>query len=758
VTVPRFSLRAKLAIGFAGPMAVICLFIFAYFPARLERQSMAAVRAKAVSIAAMTAYSVAPALYFGDVTGLDEAVEPALRNPDLSYVEVRDSTGAAIERWHGPAGRAAEGRFDLEQPIRFRDATIGVLGLGLSLADVRAEVARSRAGAALLSALLFLIGFGVVVALSALFVRPIHRIAGTAQRIAAGDLDLRVGHHGRDEVGALAVAFDAMVERLAAAHEALRAVNRGLEDRVATRTAELEREIEGRERVEQALRASESRLRAIFDSAALGIALLDERGRLVHGNPAVGRMLGRSEPEWLERPLADFVEPADLPRAVPLLPPLAVETEQPVEAEFRLRRPDGAPMWTRAAASVVAAAPAGEPRVIVLLSDITRQRDLEARVRDAQKMEAVGRLAGGVAHDFNNLLTTINGVAELLLAELPPDSREAQDAREIRRAGDIAARLTRQLLAFGRKQVLRQRDVDVNAAVGSALAQLQPEFGDHIVVRTVLGDGLPRVHADPALLQEVLTTLALNSRDAMPGGGRLTVRTDLVDISRAEAAEVGLAAPGPHVALEVEDTGTGMDARMIERIFEPFFTTKAAEAREVGRGAGLGLASVYGIVKQSSGAITVRSEPGRGSLFRVLLPAPVLSAALERPATDPGAAGRGRRVLVVEDDDAVRRLVTRILGRGGYQVVEARTAADALEQTQRARPDLLLTDVVMPGGDGTELAGRLRDRWPTLPVIFMSGYPADAQGVPAGDRTRFLAKPMPAAELLAQVDALLAPE
>jgi signal transduction histidine kinase len=273
----------------------------------------------------------------------------------------------------------------------------------------------------------------------------------------------------------------------------------------------------------------------------------------------------------------------------------------------------------RAAASVVPTGPGGRPGVILVLTDVTRQRELEARVQEARKLEAVGRLAGGVAHDFNNLLATINGITELLIDEAPAGSRAAADLRDIRLAGERAAGLTRQLLAFGRRQILRRVPVDINDVVRDTLAG--SDLGEHIRVTREFTCPIPPVLTDPSLMQEVLAVLVGNAADAMSGGGHLTLRTFVEDVTPEVAREVSLGAPGPHVLIEVQDTGTGMDARTLERIFEPFFTTKHAEARMVGRGAGLGLASVYGILRQSGGAVAARSEVGRGSVFRVFLPA-----------------------------------------------------------------------------------------------------------------------------------------
>jgi PAS domain S-box-containing protein len=635
--VGRLSLRAKLILGFAVPTAALCLVIFIDLPNQLNDQSVAALRDKAQSIAAMTAFSVSPALDFGDRAGLDEAVAATLRNSDVSFLTIEDTTGKVVESWYGPASERGS-QLEVVEPIRFQSGPGGRLRLGISLEAVEQGVARNRTQVAFFSVLVFLFGVAGATVLSTLVLRPVQRIVGTAQRIVGGDLSLRVGHHANDELGILAGAFDDMVEHLVTAQGALTEANLELEGRVAERTTELLTENAERKRAESGLRASESRLRAVFESAALGIVLLDDQGCVVDGNRAAARMVGRTKTEWVTQPFTDLVMPDDLAHVMPLLPPMIGRSPQAPETELHIRQPDGSVVCVRAAASLVHADPDRNPGVILVLADVTRQHELETRIRESQKLEAVGRLAGGVAHDFNNLLALIISTAELLIGDLPPDSQQAADVREIQHAGNRAARLTRQLLAIGRRQVVRRRPVDLNEVVRETLVAFQQNTGEHLLIESALADGLPQVHADPSLLREVLQNLAQNALDAMPGGGRLAVRTRVEQLSAEAAAAIDLAAAGPYVLIEVEDTGTGMDQRTVERIFEPFFSTKLAESRRVGSGAGLGLASVYGIVRQSGGAVAVQSELGRGSVFRVFLPPFVPQAPTAPAETGPAAA------------------------------------------------------------------------------------------------------------------------
>jgi PAS domain S-box-containing protein len=355
--------------------------------------------------------------------------------------------------------------------------------------------------------------------------------------------------------------------------------------------------------------------------------------------------------------------------------------------------------------------------------DVSDQRHLEEQFRQAQKMEAVGQLAGGIAHDFNNLLTAILGNTQLLLRDLPPGDAKRGDVEEIRKASERAASLTRQLLAYSRRQMLQPEVLDLNVVVAEMDKMLRRLIGEHIALVTVLSPDLGRVRADPNQIEQVLVNLAVNARDAMADGGKLTIATANVDLDETFAqAHLG-SVPGPYSMIAVTDTGTGMDATVRAHLFEPFFTTK-----EVGKGTGLGLATVYGIVKQSDGYISVYSEPGRGATFKIYLPR-IAAPADTAPAPAKGGADCGTEtILVVEDEPAVLTLSRRALEAQGYLVLAAADATAALRLVERhgGTIHLLLTDVVMPGLSGRDLADRLAARRPGIRVLYMSGYPGDA--------------------------------
>jgi signal transduction histidine kinase/DNA-binding response OmpR family regulator len=380
-------------------------------------------------------------------------------------------------------------------------------------------------------------------------------------------------------------------------------------------------------------------------------------------------------------------------------------------------------------------------------------REREEQLRQAQKMEAVGRLAGGIAHDFNNLLTAISGYAELLLLRLPEGDPGRADCEEILRAAQRAAGLTRQLLAFSRRQVLQPRPVDLNRVVRDTERMLRRLIGEDIELLTELSP-LPAAIVDPGKIEQVLVNLAVNARDAMPSGGRLRLATRVRRVGTRDDTGADPPLPsGSWVEVVVEDTGTGIPAEVLDKIFEPFFTTK-----EAGKGTGLGLSTAYGIVEQSGGTILVDSVLGRGTRFSLLLP-----ASSERPGSDPGEqramalpASRAATILLVEDQEEVRRLVQTLLEGRGYRVLAAAegTAAEALFDAHGA--DLLLADLVLPGLSGGELAQRLRRVAPRLPVLLMSGYPSsEVPGPGPLEGVALLQKPFVAADLLRRVDAAL---
>jgi PAS domain S-box-containing protein len=483
-------------------------------------------------------------------------------------------------------------------------------------------------------------------------------------------------------------------------------------------------------RVMALLRDSEHRFRAMFESAAFGTAVLDLEGKVVSSNRALDEMLGYSATEIVGRAVDQMTHEGDRDRELELFAKLVAGERDVYRLEKRCLASSGAVVWTRNTVSLVRDADDRPKFAIAMLEDITSRKRaeddrvrLESQLRQAQKMEAVGQLAGGVAHDFNNLLTAIRGYSEFALNRLGRDDDGLRkDIEEISRSAERATALTRQLLAFSRKQILQPKVLDLNDVVSDIEKMLRRLIGENIEVATIFGSGLGRVQADPGQLEQVLVNLVVNARDAMPSGGKLTIETANLEVDDELAGRHEGLSAGRYVMLAVRDTGHGMDHSTKARLFEPFFTTK-----EQGKGTGLGLATVYGIVKQSGGYVLVESEPGRGAAFKILLHR--LESDLEILASELGGARDGRSrgsetVMLVEDEDVVRKLVREILESNGYTVLEARDGVEALALggSFGGPIHLLVTDVVMPRMSGRELAEQLLAIHPETRVLYMSGY------------------------------------
>jgi PAS domain S-box-containing protein len=477
----------------------------------------------------------------------------------------------------------------------------------------------------------------------------------------------------------------------------------------------LEEQRQRRKEVEVALSEREEQLRAIFDNALDAMVLVDDQRRFVDANPAACQLLGMPHERLCGERLDLFLD-RDVKDGIRERWRELVEQGQ-AKGEWRLVTSDN----RRCIVEYSWKAHVIDGRHLSIWRDVTKRRQLEDQLRQAQKMETVGRLAGGVAHDFNNLLTAIIGYTESLVTRVTGAARD--DAHEVLRAAERAASLTRQLLTFSRKQVLQPSVLQINGVIAATSKMLERLLGENIELRTIAPLDLWHVRVDPGMIEHVIVNLAVNARDAMPNGGRL-----IVDASNANVTDTGRTddfdvPAGQYVRLSVTDNGTGMDDVIKAHLFEPFFTTK-----DRGKGTGLGLATVYGIVQQSDGHIRVDSIPGCGTTFRIYLPRTDPSTAEERVDADPERLARGSEtILVAEDEPAVRALVRNTLERQGYRVLEARDGGEALALAQEypGRIDLLLTDVAMPVMDGRELATRLRNSFTGMRVIYMSGYVDD---------------------------------
>jgi PAS domain S-box-containing protein len=510
-------------------------------------------------------------------------------------------------------------------------------------------------------------------------------------------------------------------------------------------------DITERRRAKEAMRVQS----AALDATASPIVLTDRAGTITWANSAFAALSGYTLEEALGR------NPRDLVKSGVHDPSLYKQLWDTVlagrvwQGELINRRKDGT-LYPENMSITPVRGPRGDiTHFIAIKRDLSGERAAQAQLYQSQRLESVGQLAGGVAHDFNNLLTVINGVVDLALADLRAEDPLSSDLREVREAGSRAAALTQQLLAFSRKQVMQPECLSLNGLVTEISKMLRRLIGENIDLRTPLAGNLPPVLADAGQLEQVLVNLAINARDAMPQGGTLTIGTQHVNLEESDTTRRWFMPPGSYVMLTVGDTGEGMDAATQSRIFEPFFSTK-----EAGRGTGLGLSTVYGIVKQSGGFILVGSEPGQGTTFTIYLPqAADTGAELRRPLPPPVETGGTETLLVVDDDVPLRAMTARVLARAGYKVLVAANGEDAVHVVGRhdGPLHLLLTDVVMPGLSGPQLAERLVPLHPRLKLLFTSGYMNDTllrAGV-AEHATQFLSKPFTIEGLMRKVREVL---
>ncbi len=517
-------------------------------------------------------------------------------------------------------------------------------------------------------------------------------------------------------------------------------------------------------RTRRQLLESQEMFYLIGEHAADLIAVVDNKGRRLYNSPSYERTLGYTDAELKNSSAFDQIHPDDRDE-VKTAADQALRTGIGCRVEYRFRHKDGTWRNLESAASTVRNKDGEVQKLIIVNRDVTERkksgeslRQREDQVRQAQKMEAVGRLSGGVAHDFNNLLSVIIGYAEILEVQLKKDEGSIKNVIEIKKAGQRAAGLTRQLLAFSRQQVLQPRVLDPNGVVADMGRMLRRLIGENIELNMALDPGVGKAKVDQTQLEQIVMNLVLNARDAMPWGGKLRIETCNEVLEESFGASMGYAVePGRYVRLTVSDSGIGMDAETQLHIFEPFFTTK-----EKGKGTGLGLATVYGVVKQSGGYVWVTSSPGEGTTFKILLPE--VTQAIS-PSVGAPTAGTSiiptETVLLVEDEEAIRDLISGQLQGDGYHVLTAANGAHAIEvaNSYKGQIHLLITDVVMPGMNGAILARNLSVDRPGMRILFMTGYiefrPRDQESLPLD--AHILSKPFSHKDLIAKLTEVLAP-
>jgi PAS domain S-box-containing protein len=763
---PFLSLRTKFLVGTLLVVSAVMGALVLMVEARQREAIIREVRQRGLALARdLAAVSTGPLVLY-NYTQLEQHVARLEGDTDVVYAMILDHDGRVAAHSHRPEvvgtilsgesldrilstettlaqellGADGQALYDFAVPMLVDAQRWGTARVGLSRRRMDAEIVATRRQLLGL-AILVLVGAGLASALVAQRIaRPVRQLAVGAAAISRGQPVPRVDPTTSDEIGQLATAFNEMARQLQEQRGAV------LEQRTALEAAHGELRLRFAE-----LSDLKSYTDNILDSLVNGIVTLDLEGRVVTLNGAAEALLGCSAAAR-GRPVTEVL--AHAPELTAILHG-AIEERTARIGTVTLPRRTGGTVPVEITTATLKGRGGQDLGLIVVARDLTAVRQLEAQLRQAQKMEAVGRLAGGVAHDFNNLLTVITGRSQLLLLKLPPESPLRRDVELVEETAHRASALTRQLLAFSRKQMVQPRVVDLNEVVRSMETMLGRLIGEDIALTTRLDQAAGCVRADPAQLEQMIVNLVVNARDAMPLGGRLTLETSYTRIDEGFARQhVGLR-PGPYVRLVVRDTGVGMDGLIKAHLFEPFFTTKGP-----GKGTGLGLATVYGIVTQCGGAIRVESEPGQGATFTIELPR--VDAPADRPG-DAGAAGAAphgsETVLLVEDEPEVRGLARDILRQQGYTVLEATDGDDALRvgREHRGPIHLLVTDVVMPQMGGRQLADRLQEGRRETKVLYVSGYTDDAilhQGV-SETGTAFLAKPFTAAALAHKVRQVL---
>ena len=528
------------------------------------------------------------------------------------------------------------------------------------------------------------------------------------------------------------------------------------------RTRSVVRDLTPEREWEEALRQSRQRFQRFFADAPVGVALLDREGRFDEANRALGRLFGLPPADLIGRSLVDFLPESEAKPVARRLAEAAANPQSmtaPIEVRLKSPRERSATLFV----SRLDAPEEARGGLILHFIDTTEQKSLETQFAQSQKMQAIGQLAGGVAHDFNNLLTAMIGFCELLLLRFRPGDPPFADIMQIKQNANRAANLVRQLLAFSRQQTLQPKVLSITDVLSELSHLLTRLIGENIELKVVHGRDLELIKVDQGQLEQVIINLAVNARDAMAGGGTLTIRTSNITTTASVRRGHEVMPAGDYVLVEVIDTGVGIPGENLERIFEPFFSTK-----EVGSGTGLGLSTVYGIVRQTGGFVLVESEPGRGATFSIYLPRLAAADVAAAQRVEPGEAPQGRdltgagTLLLVEDEDPVRLFSARALRNKGYRVIEAKSGEAALELITSGKEsiDLLITDVVMPRMDGPTLVKRVRETHPEMKVIFISVYTEDAfrKRLDTDTEIHFLPKPFSLKQLAGKVKEVIVAE
>ncbi len=697
---PATSLHTKLMLTLTilVTLAVVCV---AYVLLERERETrFMELEGRADRMTDLASHSVAYSVWNVDFEAIDKQLASLASDPEVAQFSITAVGYGKLREVTKPLGRLVDPIVRI-QAINFVTAETGSQKIGevrvvLTRALVEKAITEAqRAVWMLVVVILAVLYAATFVLLRRMVIAPVSRLEAMVDRISLGDLDALCIVESGDELGRLAKRVNMMAERL--------------------------RESDG------SLRDSETRLQLVLDGSQLGYWDWNiETGEVIRDD-RWAEMLGYTleEVEHSVRQWTDLHHPDDRTAACKSINDHLEGRTPAHEIEYRMRTKDGQYKWILDQAKIVSWDALGKPlRMCGTHKDITERKKLQNQLAQAQKMESIGQLAGGVAHDFNNMLSVILGYAELALAQVDQSSSLHEDLLEIYNAGKRSADITRQLLAFARKQTIAPRVLDLNETVEGMLKMLRRLIGEDITLAWLPGSGLGQINMDPSQLDQILANLFVNARDAIAGVGKVTVETGMIIFDEVYCKDHPGFIPGEFVLLAVSDDGCGMDKEILLKIFEPFFTTK-----NVGQGTGLGLATVYGIVKQNNGFVNVYSEPGHGTTFNIYLPVHLGVSESIQEKTIPGVnMGGTETVLIVEDDAMVLKMGKNMLEKLGYTVLTANAPADAvlLAEANAGRLDLVITDVVMPEMNGPDLAYQLRTLNSDTKILFMSGYTADA--------------------------------
>ncbi|HYC51422.1 MAG TPA: response regulator [Gemmatimonadaceae bacterium] len=762
----QLGIRGKLLLSFSLLVAIAATYMVVFLPRTVEQHALRAELRRAHFVTSITSYSLRAALFFGDETAISEVIAGAAHDESVRWIVVRDAAGKVVSTWGIPRGEAQRiardsGMVtdDRRQYIASADVThdgqkVGRITVAVQLDKLNAEMASARRFGALVGVLVFVFGCLLVYAIATLATRPLSAMVQTVRRIADGDLSLRAAKTSDPEVGHLVGAFNQLVDNVASSQGVMADVNHELERRVNARTAELKEAVALQRTAQKALAGSEAEARAnsqqlqsLIDVAPQAIVTVDQDWKVTRWNKAADRLFGWTADEVIGRPVP-FV-PDDEGTSFTEMRRSIADSDLVEAKEVTRMRKDGTRIPVLISAARLNAAQSG---YIAVVTDLRDRKTLEDQLRQSQKMDAVGRLAGGIAHDFNNVLTVITATTTMLLDDTDPKHHD--DLNEVMTAAKRASALTRQLLTFSRQGFVQLEPVNVPTVVRRMEPMFRRLLPANIELHVAAADSPRTVRADVSQMEQLLMNLVVNAYDAMPSGGHMAIE---LLVTQLEPGDARIPLPGgEYQLLTVRDSGVGMDAQTLARIFEPFFTTKT-----VGKGTGLGLATVYAVVNSLAGHIDVESTPGRGTTFRIWLP---LEAAVQAEEHAPAPVARQpvkeRRVMLVEDEAPVREVLRRTLEKRGMTVVPVEDATAALEILRRGDRgiDIVVTDVMMPGMDGRAFADILARELGQIPIIFISGYAVETireRGLMSGTHG-FLQKPFTSDELVAAIDECLA--